>query len=106
MSLEMLLADDDMHDCVVICKNDRAPALAAMEKGSSRWVQLQEAADSNAKRMKLMMQHVFGKLPPAAGGRDRRWVAKARGGAGGGACGSELRVLVECTATSRARSSA
>ena len=55
MSLEMLLADDDMHDCVVICKNDRAPALAAMEKGSSRWVQLQEAADSNTKRMKRVM---------------------------------------------------
>ena len=35
MSLEMLLADDDMHDCVVICKNDSGPALAAMEKGSS-----------------------------------------------------------------------
>ena len=46
MSLAMLLSDEDVHDCVVICKNDCAPSLAAMEKGSSRSAQLQEAADS------------------------------------------------------------
>ena len=57
MSLEMLLSDDDVHDFVVICKNDCAPALAVMEKGLSRSAQLQEAAESmhsraNAKSVK------------------------------------------------------
>ena len=72
MSLEMLLSDDDMHDCVVICQKDCAPALAAMEKGSSRSAQLQEAAESmyrraNAKSVKLMMLHVSGKQLLAEG---------------------------------------
>ena len=97
MSLEMLLSDDDMHDCVVICQKDCAPVLAAMEKGSSRSAQLQEAAESmhrraNAKSVKLMMLHVSGKQLLAEGIDDgsRKHAAALKGPA----CGTELKELV------------
>ena len=44
LTVKTLLENDAVHDCVVILRNDCAPALAALEKGSSRSPELQAAA--------------------------------------------------------------
>ena len=102
MAFEVMLLDEEVHDCIVIIRNDCAPALAALEKGSSGSPQLQAAAValhklSNAKGVRLMFLHVSGQQLVAEGIDDgsRKHAAALRGPA----CGHELQETVRQFAT-------
>ena len=45
MSFEVFLQDPEVHDCFVIIRNDCAPALSCLERGSSRSPRLQSIAE-------------------------------------------------------------
>ena len=97
MSVGLALEDEEVKDCVMIVVNDCVPALRALERGSSRSPQLQEAAVSVHKRgnhrgVRLMFLHVSGKQLVAEGIDDgsRKFAAALRGPA----CGAGLREVI------------
>jgi hypothetical protein len=65
MAFDLMLQDPDVHDCLVIVRNDCAPALSCLERGSSRSPRLQSVAEKMhraaiPRRIQLGFLHVSG----------------------------------------------
>jgi len=61
MGFDAMLKDPEVHDCMVIVRNDCSPALACLEKGSSRSPKLQGVSEHMHKRA-IPRNIVFGFL--------------------------------------------
>jgi hypothetical protein len=97
MAFKVMLQDEELRDCVVIIRNDCAPVLAALEKGSSRSPQLQAAAEeiyklAYARGVLLMFLRVSGQQLVAEGIDDGS--RKRAAALSGPACGIGLRETV------------
>ena len=97
LTVRTLLEDDAVRDCILLLRNDCAPALAALEKGSSRSPTLQAAAVQL--HMMCIPRGIFPRFLHTSGeelvreGVDDGSRAKARA-LQGPACGGALRVNI------------
>jgi len=97
LAVEMALMDDQVRNCVMVLVNDCVPVLSAIEKGSSRSVRLQSAAEAIHKAciprgVRVMPLHVAGKqlIVEQVDYGSRRHAQALRGPA----CSARLRGIV------------